>query len=144
MFPSKADKSGFFYTGTDNFRKQSLTSHANSKQHLVCVTAKQVVDNPLNVVMVRSVLGCRYFRHIQHSLHRNNVSRRVLKCPHCGTNKGHHQKHFRWRDLERNLSRTCQKTLACQGIKWGSEAKGFECVRPWLRDVCEFEWVREC
>ena len=46
MFPSKADKSGSFYTGTDNFRKQSLTSHASSRQHLVCVSAKRVIDNP--------------------------------------------------------------------------------------------------
>ena len=46
MFPSKADKSGSFYTGTDNIWKQSLTSHASSRQHLVCVSAKRVVDNP--------------------------------------------------------------------------------------------------
>ena len=35
-----------FYTGTNNLQKQSLTSHANSRQQLVCVTAKRVVDNP--------------------------------------------------------------------------------------------------
>ena len=53
-------------------------------------------------------------RHIQHSLHWNNVSRQVLKT--LPVTCQIVSKRF-VTCLERNLSRTCQKTLTCQGIK---------------------------
>ena len=42
----KQTKVELFTLAPTIFEKQSLTSHANSRQHLVCVTAKWLVDNP--------------------------------------------------------------------------------------------------
>ncbi|KAM4604940.1 uncharacterized protein ACJ7VT_017251 isoform 2-T2 [Polymixia lowei] len=44
QFPAEANQSGSFFIGTNTYRKQSLESHAKSRQHLACVAMKKLSD----------------------------------------------------------------------------------------------------
>ncbi|KAM7418301.1 hypothetical protein PAMA_015762 [Pampus argenteus] len=46
QFPAKADRAGAFLKGTQNFRKHAIDAHDKSRNHLVCMVAKRVADNP--------------------------------------------------------------------------------------------------